>query len=86
MAQDKEVQNMLTQELFDRMDRISNRTAGYNEGKEQGRKEGYELGEKRIISLMSRLFLLGRVKDAEKASNDVAFREKLYKEFELEEV
>ncbi len=40
-------------------------------------------GEKKAIQLMSKLMLLGRMKDAERAENDVEYREALYKEFEI---
>lgn len=47
--------------------------------KEEGREEGVGL----FAKLMSILFSAGRVKDAERASSDEAFRDMLFKEFKL---
>ena len=38
-------------------------------------------GEKKAIKLMAQLYSIGRARDAERAENDVEFREALYKEF-----
>ena len=47
------------------------------------RQEGFEEGEARLASLMTKLKDLNRVDDAFKAASDSEFREKLYKEFGL---
>ena len=51
----------------------------YNAGKEEGRDEGIS----QVSSLMSKLFSLGRTKDAEKASNDPVYLQQLMVEFGL---
>ena len=51
--------------------------------KEEGREEGREEGVSLFAKLMSILFSTGRVKDAERASSDEAFRNTLFKEFKL---
>ena len=71
MSMDKEVQNMLLQERYERMDWLSY-------GNEQ-KKEG----ENKFAELVSRLFSLGRKADAEKAARDAAYRADLYKEFKM---
>ena len=40
-------------------------------------------GERKILTLMQKLFALGRVDDAKKASSDEAYREKLFQEFNM---
>ena len=50
---------------------------------ESARTEGKTEGENRLGQLMTRLFSLGRLQDAQKAANDMAYREKLYLEFGL---
>ena len=49
----------------------------------RGRQEGEVRGENKLAALMQKLFSLGRIDDAQKASSDEAFRKKLYKEFNL---
>ena len=51
--------------------------------KEEGREEGREEGVGLFAKLMNILFSAGRVKDAERASSDEAFRDMLFKEFKL---
>ena len=50
---------------------------------ESARAEAKTEGENRLGQLVIRLFSLGRQQDAEKAANDMAYREKLYLEFGL---
>ena len=40
-------------------------------------------GESRLATLISKLFSLNRIDDAQRCSSDIEFREKLYKEFKL---
>ncbi|MBR1710243.1 MAG: Rpn family recombination-promoting nuclease/putative transposase [Clostridia bacterium] len=56
---------------------------GKSEGITEGIAIGQSKGENRVVRLMARLFSLGRQQDAEKATNDVAYREKLFLEFGL---
>lgn len=55
--------------------------AGKKEGREEGREAGKTEGINQIASLMSKLFSLGRAKDAEKAANDPAYLQQLLAEF-----
>ena len=75
MAQDKEVQNMLIQEKYERMDWQS-----YGDEREAG---GKVKGENRLASLMQQLFNSGRMDDARKAASDPTFRNHLFKEFNI---
>lgn len=75
MAQDKEVQNMLIQEKYDRMDWL---TYG-KEREERGEKKG----ENKFAALISKLFLTGRESDVERAANDETYRAQLFKEYNL---
>ena len=49
----------------------------------RGEARGKQEGENKAYTLMQKLFSLGRVEDAQKASSDEAFRKELYKEFHL---
>jgi len=49
--------------------------------KEERKKE--KKGEKLVITLMQKLYSLGRNEDAQKAAYDEKYRNKLYEEFEL---
>ena len=80
MAQDKEVQNMLTQELFERMDWESYGEEREEEGLKQGRAEGMAKGENKLADLFKKLLSAGRVEDAKRASCDPIYRKRLYKE------
>ena len=72
MSQDKEVQNMLTQEMFDRMDRES---YGY---------EREEKGENKFADLTRKLLSAGRIEDVQRASADPVYRKKLYEELQIQ--
>lgn len=72
MSQDKEVQIMLTQEMFDRMDRES-----YGDERE-------EKGERKFANLTGKLLSAGRIEDVKKASADPMYRKKLYEEFQIQ--
>ena len=65
------------------MDHDSQIESARTEGITEGIAIGQSKGENRLGQLMTRLFSLGRQQDAEKAANDVAYREKLYLEFGL---
>ena len=80
MAQDKEVQNMLTQEMFERMDWESYGEEREEEGLKQGRAEGMAKGENKLADLFKKLLSAGRVEDAKRSSCDPIYRKRLYKE------
>ena len=60
---------------------------GLEKGLAKGRKEGLSEGRKmeaeRMGTLISRLIKDKRISDADRASTDAAYREALYKEFDL---
>ena len=80
MSQDKEVQIMLTQEMFDRMDRESYG----DEREEKGMEKGMEKGESKFADLTGKLLSAGRIEDVKKASADPIYRKKLYEEFQIQ--
>ena len=53
------------------------------EGRREGRAEGRAEGEVRLGVLFEKLMSLGRSADAMKVASDPAWREKLYREFEM---
>jgi hypothetical protein len=73
---DKEVQIMLTQEMFDRMDRES-----YGDEREE---KGMEKGESKFADLTGKLLSAGRIEDVKKASADPIYRKKLYEELQIQ--
>ena len=87
MAQDREVQNMIIQERYDRMDWLTygeeQKALGEARGKAIGEARGIIKGEDKFAALISQLFALGRSADAEKAANDASFRAQLFKEFNM---
>ena len=60
---------------------------GLSEGRKEGRKEGLSEGRRmeaeRMGTLISRLIKDKRISDADRASTDAAYRDALYKEFNL---
>ena len=56
---------------------------GREEGLEAGMEKGRQEGEAKLARLMQKLFSLKRYEDLGKASVDVAFRAKLYSEFQM---
>ena len=54
------------------------------EGKELGRKEGQKEGENRFATLASALIEEGRAEDILKATKDMEYRKKLYKEYGIQ--
>ena len=57
----------------------------YDEAKamELFRRDGEREGQRKILTLMQKLFAQKRYADAEKASSDEAYREKLFQEFNM---
>ena len=55
----------------------------YEDGRQEGRKEGIQTGENRFSKLMSALFAVNRGNDAMRALNDTEYRQKLYEEFQI---
>ena len=77
MSQDKKVQGMLSQELYERMSWNSHFKAGV----EQGLNQGLNQGEQMHSALTSALLDSGRVEDLKRSTCDVEFRKQLYNEF-----
>lgn len=63
--------------------RIEGRAEGRIEGHAEGRIEGRAEGEDRLARLMKLLFNLRRFDDAQKATTDAEYRDKLYREFQI---
>jgi hypothetical protein len=53
------------------------------EGRAEGRAEGRTEGEDRLARLMKLLFGQRRFEDAQRAATDAAFRDQLYREFQI---
>jgi len=51
--------------------------------REEGRVEGRVEGEDRLARLMKLLFGQRRFEDAQRAATDAAFRDQLYREFQI---
>ncbi|MCR5135668.1 MAG: hypothetical protein K6C12_01020 [Oscillospiraceae bacterium] len=49
----------------------------------EGEAEGNTKGQNKLAALMTKLFSLGRVSDAERAASDAAYRQQLYQEFQI---
>ena len=84
MAQDKEVQNMLTQEMFERMDWASygeeREEEGIQKGIEEGMQKGIEEGENKLADLLKKL--TPGSADFDKALNaTTAERKELYRKY-----
>lgn len=56
---------------------------GFAEGFAEGRAEGIAEGERRLSSLINALLKAKRFADAEKATEDGVYRQKLYQEYNL---
>ena len=54
------------------------------EGRAEGREQGFALGMARLAQLMSKLFSQGRSVDAERAANDEDFRNRLFEEYGID--
>lgn len=71
MAQDREVQNIIIQERYDRMDWLT-----YGNQREAA-------GENNFATLINKLFAAGRGDEVQRAANDKEYRAKLFKEFQI---
>ena len=63
--------------------RVEGRAEGRVEGRAEGRAEGRVEGEDRLARLMKLLFGQHRFEDAQRAATDAAFRDQLYREFQI---
>ena len=63
--------------------KVEGRAEGKAEGRAEGKAEGKAEGEDAIVTLMQKLFALGRGAELERASKDSEYRKKLIKEFGL---
>ncbi len=70
-------------ELFREEGRAEGRAEGRVEGRAEGRAEGRVEGEDRLARLMKLLFGQRRFEDARRATTDAAFRDQLYREFQI---
>ena len=52
-------------------------------GMQQGMLQGEQKGEDKSMALMMKLFSLGRMDDAQRSAADPAFRQKMFKEFNM---
>jgi hypothetical protein len=70
----------MTAEFESEVQRMCNLSKGvYNEGVQQGIQQGMQQG----IQLLTKLYSLGRVGDAERAASDEEYRKKLMEEFQI---
>ena len=60
------------------------RKEGLEEGLEEGRKKGLAEGEKKLSDLIAKLIAAHRNDDIAKVTSDTHFRNKLYKEFQID--
>ena len=49
----------------------------------RGVQKGIQQGEDKMGTLMSKLFSLGRMDDAQRSASDPAYRQQMYKEFNM---
>ena len=73
---------MMPQELEEEMRTVCNLGEAIAR---RSREEGIAQGMKQAAQLMAKLFSMGRTAEAEKASNDAAYMQKLLKEYEFAE-
>ena len=52
-------------------------------GMQQGMLQGEQKGEERLGALITKLFSLGRMDDAQRSAADPAFRQQMFKEFNM---
>ena len=76
----KEVSNMLSMISYAEE---KGEKRGEKRGEKKGEKKGIKKGENRLGMLMKMLLNDKRYADAERASEDEKYRERLYKEFEI---
>ena len=67
------------------MDHDTQLASAKKEGRAEGRTAGIAEGTNKAMSLMSRLFSLGRTNDAMRAATDEDFRRSVYAEFGMSE-
>jgi hypothetical protein len=74
----------MTEEFESEVQRMCNLSKGvYNEGVQQGIQQGVQQGEDLFAQLITKLFSLGRVGDAERAASDKEYRKMLMEEFQI---
>ena len=73
---EREVANMCNYSSY-----IENR--GVQKGMQQGMQQGERQGEDKMGTLMSKLFSLGRMDDAQRSASDPAYRQQMYNEFNM---
>ena len=56
---------------------------GMQQGMQQGMLQGEQKGEERLGALITKLFSLGRMDDAQRSAADPAFRQQMFKEFNM---
>jgi len=78
-----EVLGMLLEEFDAEKYERTIREEGREEGREKGREEGREEGEQRVVDLVDKLLEQNRTEDARRIRKDVAYRKRLYQEFDL---
>ena len=78
-----EVKGMLLTEYNEAQAMELFREEGRAEGRVEGRAEGRVEGEDRLARLMKLLFGQRRFEDAQRAATDAAFRDQLYREFQI---
>jgi predicted transposase YdaD len=78
-----EVKGMLLTEYNEAQAMELFREEGRAEGRAEGRTEGRVEGEDRLARLMKLLFGQRRFEDAQRAATDAAFRDQLYREFQI---
>ena len=54
------------------------------EGRAEGREQGFALGIARLAQLMAKLFSQGRSADAERAANDEDYLNRLFEEYGID--
>jgi predicted transposase/invertase (TIGR01784 family) len=70
-------------EVRDQLNIERGREEGRAQGREEGRAEGREEGEARLSALIDSLLAQGRTDDVRRVVGDPAFREELYRSFDL---
>ena len=84
---DKEAEHEMLKQEFLEIGKEQGRKEGLSEGLEKGLKKGLSEGRRmeaeRMGTLISRLIKDKRISDADRASTDAAYRDALYKEFNL---
>ena len=79
-----EAKKMSIYEYDEERQRIWDREEGKELGRKEGQKEGQKEGENRFATLASALIEAGRAEDILKATKDMEYRKKLYKEYGIQ--